>query len=76
MWTQAELAERAGVGVATVRRFEKRGSATMENALRIAIALHAEDGFERLFQLPPYASIDEALQRPAQLRRRAPRRRP
>lgn len=71
---QAELAERAGVGIATVRRFEKTGSATIENVLRIATALHAEDGFDRLFELPPYASIDEALARPARMRRRAPRR--
>jgi len=71
---QIELAARAGVGIATVRRFEKTGSATIENVLRIATALHADDGFDRLFELPPYASIDEALARPARLRRRAPRR--
>lgn len=73
--TQTELAKRAGVGVATVRRFEKHGSATMENVLRIAIALRAEVGFDHLFALPPYSSIDEALARPAPARRRrAPRR--
>jgi transcriptional regulator with XRE-family HTH domain len=61
---QEELAARAGVGVATVQRFEKTGAASLASALRIATALHADAGFERLFEAPPYASIDEALARP------------
>lgn len=72
---QDELAARAGVGVATVHRFEKTGVASTENALRIAAALHAEAGFDQLFEAPAYASLDEALERPALVkRRRAPRR--
>lgn len=71
---QEELARRAGIGVATVRRFEKSGSASIENVLRIATALVAEQGFESLFEPPPYASIDEAFERPEALQRqRAPR---
>jgi transcriptional regulator with XRE-family HTH domain len=74
--SQAELAERAGVGVATIHRFEKTGTASIENVLRIAAALHAEAGFDRLFEAPPYTSLDEALARPqVTTRRRAPRRR-
>ena len=72
---QEELAGRAGVGVATIHRFEKTGTVSLENALRIATALDAEGGFDRLFEAPPYASLDEALERPhAVTRRRAPRR--
>lgn len=71
---QEELASRAGVGVATVRRFEKTGSASVETVLRIASALGAEHSFDKLFEAPPYASIDEALTRPrAAQRKRAPR---
>lgn len=74
-WRQAELAERAGVGIATVHRFEKTGASSLENALRIATALGAELGFDKLFEEPPYASLDEALERPkAMARQRAPRR--
>ncbi len=58
---QEELAERAGVGVMTVRRFEKTGRASIENVLRIAVALRAEAGFESLFQPPKYRTLDEAL---------------
>ena len=72
---QEEVAARAGVGIATLRRFETTGVASIENVLRIATALHAEHGFERLFEAPPYSSLDEALARPDQVqRRRAPRR--
>jgi transcriptional regulator with XRE-family HTH domain len=72
---QDELAARAGVGVATVRRFERTGTASIENVLRIATALHAESGFHQLFVAPPYASLDEAIERPAAIaRQRAPRR--
>jgi transcriptional regulator with XRE-family HTH domain len=73
---QDELAERAGIGIATVRRFEKAGTASMENVLRIATALSAELAFDKLFEAPPFASLDDALARPqAMTRQRAPRRR-
>jgi transcriptional regulator with XRE-family HTH domain len=72
---QSELATRAGIGVATVHRFEKTGTASIENVLRIATALSAETVFDKLFEPPAYASLDEALARPAvTARRRAPRR--
>lgn len=61
---QEELAERAGVGVMTVRRFEKTGRASIENVLRIAFALRAEAEFEALFQAPKYRTLDEALAEP------------
>lgn len=71
---QEELATRAGIGIATVRRFEKTGTASIENVLRIATALNAERAFDKLFEAPPYASIDEALARPEVThRQRAPR---
>jgi len=73
---QADLAAHAGVGLATIHRFEKTGSASLENVLRIATALGADASFERLFEAPPYASLDEAIARPAvSARQRAPRRR-
>lgn len=72
---QEELATRAGVGVATVVRFERSGRASIENALRLAFALGAEPGFERLFEAPPFASLDDVLTRPERTRRqRGPRR--
>ena len=72
--TQQELAVRSGIGVATLHRFEKTGTLSLENALRVSLALGAEKGFESLFSLPAYASLDEALARPKErvrVRRRA-----
>src|SRR5687767_11971749 len=62
--TQADLARRSGVGSATIQRFEHRGQVSMENALRIAFALGAEDGFGRLFEPPKYTTLDEAITPP------------
>lgn len=73
---QEDLAERAGVGVATIVRFEKTGRASLENVLRIAVALRAEDGFEKLFEMPAYATIDEALARAEKKKTQRVRRRP
>nr|HEX4319157.1 helix-turn-helix transcriptional regulator [Kofleriaceae bacterium] len=71
---QDELASRAGIGVATVRRFEKSGTASIENVLRIATALDADAPFDKLFAAPRFASLDDAIARPeATRRRRAPR---
>jgi transcriptional regulator with XRE-family HTH domain len=72
---QTELAERAGISVATIRRFEKTGMASFENVLRIATALKADAPFGKLFEAAAYASLDEALaQSEISKRRRAPRR--
>jgi len=61
---QDELAQRAGVGLMTVRRFEHTGRASMENVLRIATALGADDAFAQLFQAPKFRTLDEALAQP------------
>lgn len=73
--SQGELAERAGLGVATIQRFEKTGHVSLENVYRIAIALSAEEGFAKLFEPPAYTSLDEALARPAKVGRQRARRR-
>jgi transcriptional regulator with XRE-family HTH domain len=72
---QQEVASRAGVSLATIRRFEKTGQATLENALRIANALGVGHQFEGLFVAPPYRTLDEAMDRPALLERKRVRRR-
>ena len=71
---QSDVARRAGVGLMTVRRFERTGKASIENVLRIAQALRAESGFDALFEEPEYASLDEAVDRPRRLQRQRVRR--
>jgi transcriptional regulator with XRE-family HTH domain len=71
---QEELASRAGIGVATVKRFERTGRASMENVLRIASVLGARDGVESLFAAPKFRSIDEAMSMSAAKQRQRVRR--
>jgi len=69
--TAAELADRAGIGVATVHRLETGQGATLENLLRVARALGVLDALVNA--LDPYATdvgrlrATEAL--PARVRR-------
>jgi len=59
--SQAGLAERAGVSLGSLRRFESSGAASLELVARVALALKAEDGFAALFKPQTYTSLDEAL---------------
>ena len=60
-WTQKLLAARAGIPLATYRRFESEGEISMRNLVLIGIALNAEDDFIRLFSTENYQSLDELL---------------
>lgn len=64
-WTQATLARRAGVTVASYRRFETSGKASLELVLKVALALSRLEEFEQLFQPPPARSIEELERRAA-----------
>lgn len=61
-WRRATLAERAGVGLSTVQRFETTGHITIENLLKLADALGRLAELEQLFS-PPRARSIAALER-------------
>ena len=48
---QTDLAERSGVTLASVRRFEKEGEISLKNLMLIAIALNRAQDMEQLFRL-------------------------
>jgi transcriptional regulator with XRE-family HTH domain len=73
--SQAELARRAGVGLATVQRFEATGQAGFDVVARLGWVLRAEGQFDGLFSLPAFQSIDEALAQEAIVTRQRARRR-
>lgn len=73
-WTQQELAARAGLTLATYRRFEHTGRISLERLLRIAVVLDAAGGFDQLFALPPARSIAELAERTEQPARKRGRR--
>lgn len=74
-WTQREIAERAGLTLATYRRFERSGRVSLDRLLKLAVVLDARDGFERLFVRPPARSLAELEDRQERQRRRRGRRR-
>ncbi len=57
--TQDELSQGSGVSIATLRRFEAGGAASLETVLRIAEALGALEGFADLFPMPPAQTLDD-----------------
>ena len=69
-WTQEELAERSGMSVSSLRRFERTGQISFLSLVRIAVALEAVDGIHGLFPDDP-ASLDEILDAPRQRGRRS-----
>lgn len=73
--TQQELATNAGVGLKALRRFEATGQGTIENVVRIAVALGAQDAFAALFAPPPFSSLAEVEARSAIVTRRRARKR-
>lgn len=60
-WTQAVLAERAGMSLSSLRRFERTGQVAFDALVRIAFALDATAGLGELFPDEP-ASLDEILE--------------
>jgi len=56
-WKQETLAERSGVSLPTVRRFERSGQTTLANLARICQALGVLDQLATLFQAPAATSL-------------------
>lgn len=58
-WKQDTLAERSGVSLPTIRRYERTGRTSVENMLKLCHALGRLDEFADLLKPPPASSIDE-----------------
>jgi HTH-type transcriptional regulator/antitoxin HipB len=58
-WKRSTLAERSGVSLASLRRFEESGKVSLQNLLEIAFALNRLDDFDSLLQPPRAASLAE-----------------
>ncbi|PWL19898.1 MAG: XRE family transcriptional regulator [Altererythrobacter sp. XM-24bin4] len=74
-FTQEELAARAGISLATLKRFEKRGDATFGVVLALAEALGVLDDFESLFPPVEARTLDELDQQNANKTRQRVRKR-
>ncbi len=58
-WRQLTLAERSGVSLGSLRRFETSGRVSLKNLLKLAFALGRLDDFDALFQAPVASSMAE-----------------
>lgn len=59
--TQVQLAEKAGMSLASYKRFEQKGLISFQSLAAIAIALSCESDFDSLFSKRSYRSIDEVV---------------
>lgn len=62
--TQAELAKRSGVPLASVRRFETSGEISLRSFLALALVLEELKEVAELFQPPPPMSLFAKNSRP------------
>lgn len=58
-WKQETLAERAGISLASLRRFEQAGRISLKSLLRLSLALGRLSDYELLLKPPKAASIAE-----------------
>ena len=59
--SQTELAERSGVSLGSIKRFENSGEISLASLLRIAVVLGYETDFDKLFERKNYQSLDEII---------------
>jgi transcriptional regulator with XRE-family HTH domain len=59
--SQIALAERSGVSLGSIKRFEGSGEISLASLVRIAAVLGYETDFEKLFVRKNYQSIDEVI---------------
>lgn len=59
--TQADLAKKAGMSLASYRRFEQTGRVAFLSLCNIAIALNCEGDLDELFSRRQYNSIQEVI---------------
>lgn len=62
-FTQAELARRSGLGVATVARFEQSGQGQVASLVRMMTALGRLAELDGILREPGPSSLDEVRQR-------------
>jgi transcriptional regulator with XRE-family HTH domain len=59
--TQTQLASKAGMTLASYKRFEQKGLIAFQSLIAIAIALDCESDFDELFVKRAYSSIEEVI---------------
>ena len=60
--TQQRLADKSGVSLGTLKRFESNCEISLKHLLMLAVVLDATDDFILLFSRKQYESIDDLLE--------------
>ena len=60
--TREQVAERAGVAVSNVARFEQKGLISLKNLIDLAMALGYTSEIKGLFATPKYSTMEELTQ--------------
>lgn len=59
--SQVELANRSGVSLGSVQRFEQQGEISLSSLIKLAVVLGYENDFDSLFKRKNYQSLEEVL---------------
>lgn len=59
--SQEALAQKSGVSLGSIKRFETKYEISLQSFIKIAIALDLDNDFENLFTQKTYTSIDEVI---------------
>jgi len=59
--SQENLAQKSGVSLGSIKRFETKYEISLQALIKFAIALDLDGDFENLFLTKTYASIDEVI---------------
>ena len=59
--TQQGLANRSGVSLGTLKKFERTGQISLQSFVRLAIALQDERALEDLMREQKFSTLDEVL---------------
>ena len=59
--SQENLAQKSGVSLGSIKRFETKYEISLQSLIKIAIALDLDGDFEGLFAAKSYTSINEVI---------------
>lgn len=59
--SQSSLAQKSGVSLGSIKRFETKYEISLSSIIKIAIVLDSIEDFENLFSKKTYSSIDEVI---------------
>lgn len=64
--SQEQLAERSGVSLGSLRRFESKGEISLKSLVRLAISLNRAQDFDLLFQIEEEIDLFKPESKPRQ----------